>query len=55
VNGVSWTKQTLNHWYRIAMPIFDASLAYEFYGIGGPEILEAIDESGGYRGSPTVP
>ena len=36
------TKHTLNHWYRAAGPAFDASLAYEFYGFGGPDVLEGI-------------
>jgi enoyl-CoA hydratase len=36
------TKHTLNHWYRSALPIFDASLAYEFYGFCGPEPVEGL-------------
>ena len=38
--AVQWTKHTLNHWYRSAGPAFDASLAYEFLGFGGPDVLE---------------
>jgi len=41
-SAVQWTKHTLNHWYRAAGPAFDASLAYEFYGFGGPDVLEGI-------------
>ncbi len=40
--AIRWTKQTLNNWYRVAGPIFDASLALEFYGVGGPDILEGV-------------
>ena len=37
------TKQVLNHWYRqVAGAIFDASLALEFYGFGGPEVHEGL-------------
>ncbi len=36
------TKQTLNHWYRTMAPAFDASLAYEFYGFGGPDVREGL-------------
>jgi enoyl-CoA hydratase len=41
-SAVQWTKHTLNHWYRAAGPAFDASLAYEFLGFGGPDILEGV-------------
>lgn len=40
--AIRWTKHTLNHWYRQAGPIFDASLAYEFYGFGGPDAAEGL-------------
>ena len=37
------TKQALNNWYRhVAGSIFDASLACEFYGFGGPEVREGL-------------
>jgi enoyl-CoA hydratase len=37
------TKQVLNHWYRqVAVAIFDASVALEFYGFGGPEVQEGL-------------
>ncbi|MFA5522069.1 MAG: enoyl-CoA hydratase/isomerase family protein [Castellaniella sp.] len=38
-----WTKMMLNHWIRQALPIFDASLALEFIGFGGPEGKEGIN------------
>ena len=41
-SAIRWTKHTLNHWYRQAGPIFDASLAYEFYGFGGPDAAEGL-------------
>lgn len=41
--AIRWTKQSLNSWYRsIAGPIFDASLATEFHGFGGPEVREGL-------------
>ena len=42
LDALRFTKQTLNHWYRMAWPIFDASLAYEFYGFGGPDAREGL-------------
>jgi enoyl-CoA hydratase len=41
-SALRWTKHTLNHWYRQMVPAFDASLAYEFYGFGGPDVLEGV-------------
>lgn len=41
-SAIRWTKHTLNHWYRLLGPVFDASLAYEFYGFGGPDALEGL-------------
>jgi enoyl-CoA hydratase len=40
--ALRFTKHTLNHWYRVMMPAFDASLAYEFYGFGGPDAIEGV-------------
>lgn len=41
--AIRWTKQSLNNWYRqVAGAIFDASLALEFYGFGGPEVAEGL-------------
>lgn len=42
-NAIRWTKMSLNGWYRqVAGSIFDASLALEFYGFGGPEVREGL-------------
>ncbi len=41
-SAIRWTKHTLNHWYRAQGPAFDASLAYEFYGFGGPDAAEGL-------------
>jgi len=40
--ALRFTKHTLNHWYRAAGPAFDASLAYEFFGFGGPDVKEGL-------------
>ena len=32
----------LNHWYRAQSAVFDASLAYEFSGFGGPDAAEGL-------------
>jgi enoyl-CoA hydratase len=40
--AIRWTKHTLNHWYRAMAPVFDASLAYEFLGFGGPDVVEGL-------------
>jgi enoyl-CoA hydratase len=40
--GIQGTKLALNGWYRQAMPIFDASLGLEFYGFGGPDVVEGV-------------
>jgi enoyl-CoA hydratase len=40
--AIRFTKQTLNHAYRLFQPAFDASLAYEFYGFGGPDAAEGV-------------
>jgi len=40
--ALRWTKHSLNHWYRNAGPIFDASLGLEFLGFGGPDAAEGV-------------
>ena len=40
--ALRWTKHTLNHWYRAQAAVFDASLAYEFLGFGGPDAAEGL-------------
>ncbi|OWY61248.1 enoyl-CoA hydratase, partial [cyanobacterium TDX16] len=41
-SAIRWTKHTLNHWYRQQAAVLDASLAYEFYGFGGPDAAEGL-------------
>ncbi len=41
-SAIRWTKQTLNNWYRMFGPTFDASLALEFYGFAGPDVAEGV-------------
>ncbi|MGH2830587.1 MAG: enoyl-CoA hydratase/isomerase family protein [Actinomycetota bacterium] len=40
--AIRFTKLALNNWYRMLGPAFDASLALEFYGFGGPDVLEGL-------------
>jgi hypothetical protein len=40
-SAIRWTKHTLNNWYR-QTGLFDASLAYEFFGFGGPDAREGL-------------
>jgi enoyl-CoA hydratase len=40
--AIRYTKQTLNNWYRAQSAMFDASLAYEFFGFGGPDAREGL-------------
>lgn len=40
--AVRWAKHALNNWYRQAGPLFDASLGYEFFGFGLPEVREGV-------------
>lgn len=42
VEALRWTKHTLNHWLRMAYPIFDASVAYEFLGFQGDQAAEGL-------------
>jgi enoyl-CoA hydratase len=35
-----WTKRTLNHWLRQAIPAFDASVAYEMLTFLGDDVRE---------------
>jgi enoyl-CoA hydratase len=48
-SAIRWTKYALNNWMRVAGPIFDASLALEFLGFGGPDVHEGIDAIKGKR------
>ncbi|HVE27858.1 MAG TPA: enoyl-CoA hydratase/isomerase family protein [Sporichthya sp.] len=40
--ALRYTKHSLNHWYRQAGPIFDASLGLEFLGFVGPDAAEGL-------------
>lgn len=40
--GIQDTKHALNNWYRQFGPVFDASLGLEFYGFGGPDVIEGV-------------
>ena len=35
-----WTKRTLNHWLRVAVPAFDAGVAYEMLSFLGEDVRE---------------
>lgn len=39
-HAARWTKRTLNHWLRAALPAFDASLAYEMLTFMGEDVRE---------------
>ena len=41
-SAVRWTKHALNNWYRAFGPTFDASLAFEFLGLTGPDVQEGL-------------
>jgi len=40
--ALRFTKHTLNHWFRANSAVFDASLAYEMIGFGGPDAREGL-------------
>jgi enoyl-CoA hydratase len=39
-HAARWTKRTLNHWLRVALPAFDASVAYEMLSFLGADVQE---------------
>jgi enoyl-CoA hydratase len=41
-NAIRWTKHSLNHWYRMFAPAFEASLGLEFLGFSGPDVQEGL-------------
>jgi enoyl-CoA hydratase len=41
-SAIRWTKYSLNQWYRVFGPTFEASLGLEFIGFGGPEVREGL-------------
>ena len=42
-HAARWTKRTLNHWLRSAIPAFDASVAYEMLTFMGADVREGAD------------
>ena len=40
--SIRFTKYALNNWLRMMGPTFDASLAMEFMGFSGPEVVEGM-------------
>jgi enoyl-CoA hydratase len=42
-HAARWTKRTLNHWLRAAIPAFDASVAYEMLSFLGPDVQEGSE------------
>ena len=51
--ALRWTRTTLNHWYRTAMPAFEASLAYEALGFFGPDLAEGLARLSRARDNPS--
>ncbi len=41
-SAIRWTKYTLNNWYRMMGPAFDASTALEMLGFAGEEVREGL-------------
>ncbi len=48
-SAIRWTKYALNSWLRTAGPAFDTSLALEFLGFGGPDVVEGVAALRGKR------
>ncbi|HET8980907.1 MAG TPA: enoyl-CoA hydratase/isomerase family protein [Solirubrobacteraceae bacterium] len=42
-DAARWTKRTLNHWLRAAIPAFDASVAYEMLSFLGGDVREGAE------------
>ncbi|SFW86510.1 enoyl-CoA hydratase/isomerase family protein [Amycolatopsis australiensis] len=41
-HALRWTKRSLNHWLRTAVPAFEASIAFEAMSFFGPDLVEAL-------------
>lgn len=41
--ALQWTKRSLNHWLRQAIPTFEASLGLEMINLFGPDYKEGLD------------
>ena len=42
-SAIRWTKYSLNNWYRMMGPSYDASTALEMLGFTGPEVEEGLN------------
>jgi enoyl-CoA hydratase len=40
--AIRWTKYSLNQWYKMFAPMFEASLGLEFIGFSGPDVREGL-------------
>jgi enoyl-CoA hydratase len=47
--ALAWTKRSLNHWFRMAMPIFESSLAGEILGFSNADAREGLSAMTGKR------
>ena len=45
-SAIRLTKHALNNWYRAQSGTFDASLAFEFLGFGGPDVYDELKSRG---------
>jgi enoyl-CoA hydratase len=41
-SAIRFTKHSLNHWYRMAVPAFETSLGLEFLSFSGPDVREGL-------------
>jgi len=58
--ALAWTKHSLNGWLRMAMPIFEQSLALEMIGFLGPDAAEGVSavrerRPAAFPGAPSAP
>ena len=42
--AIRWTRQALNHWYRVGLPAFESSMAHEMLGFFGPDIKDRLTQ-----------
>ena len=42
--AIRWTRQALNHWYRLGQPAFESSMAHEMLGFFGPDIKDRLTQ-----------
>ena len=41
-SAIRFTKHSLNHWYRMAVPAFETSLGLEFLSFSGADVREGL-------------